>query len=116
MKDKLKGVLIAMAAIAALGGGGVAIAGATGGDDDATDKAISGSALDRASAVALAHTGGGRVTGTEVGDEEGYYEVEVTRADGSQTDVHLDRRFKVIGSAADGDGDGAGGDDGPNDD
>jgi hypothetical protein len=45
------------------------------------------------------------VTETEVGDEEGYYEVEVTRADGSQVDVHLDRSFGVIDSSADGAGD-----------
>ena len=120
MTDKLKRMLLAVAAVAALGLGGAAIAGATGGDDDggdddATEKPISGSALDRAKAVALAHTGGGRVTATEVGDEEGYYEVEVRRADGSQTDVHLDRSFHVLGSAADGD-DGAGDDDGPGDD
>ena len=114
MNGKLKRTLLAGAAVAALGLGGAAIAGATGGDDDATDKPISGSALDRAKAAALAHTGGGRVTETEVGDEEGYYEVEVTRADGSQTDVHLDRSFHVLGSAADGDG--AGEDDGPGDD
>ena len=118
MIDKRKRVLIAVVAVGALASGGVAIAGATGGgdggDDDATDKPISGSALDRAKAAALAHTGGGRVTATEVGDEEGYYEVEVRRADGSQTDVHLDRSFHVLGSAADGDG--AGGDDGPGDD
>ena len=115
MTDKLKRMLLAVAAVAALGLGGAAIAGATGGgDDDATEKPISGSALDRAKAAALAHTGGGRVTATEVGDEEGYYEVEVRRADGSQTDVHLDRSFHVLGSAADGDG--AGGDDGPGDD
>jgi uncharacterized membrane protein YkoI len=114
MKYKLKRVLIAVTALAALGAGGAAIAGATGGDDDATDKPIKGSALDRASAVALDHTGGGRVTATEVGDEEGYYEIEVRLPDGSQTDVHLDRQFKVIGSVADGDG--AGGEDGPNDD
>ena len=43
------------------------------------------------------------MTGTEVGDEEGAYEVEVTRADGSQVDVHLDEGFKVIDQAADGD-------------
>ena len=115
MNDKLKRMLLAVAAVAALGLGGAAIAGATGGgDDDATEKPISGSALDRAKAAALDHTGGGRVTATEVGDEEGYYEVEVTRADGSQTDVHLDRSFHVLGSAADGDG--AGDDDGPGDD
>jgi uncharacterized membrane protein YkoI len=105
MKDKLKGVLIAIAAVAVLAVGGTAIAGAAGGgDDDATDKAISGQALDRASAAALAETGGGKVTETEVGDEEGAYEVEVTRADGSQVDVHLGKDFKVLSSVGDHDG------------
>jgi len=105
MKDKFKGVLIAIAAVAVLAVGGTAIAGAAGGgDDDATDKAISGQALDRASSAALAETGGGKVTETEVGDEEGAYEVEVTRADGSQVDVHLDKDFKVLSSVADQDG------------
>ena len=115
MRDKLKGVLIAIAAVAVLAVGGTAIAGAAGGgDDDATDRAISGQALDRASAAALAETGGGEVTETEVGDEEGAYEVEVTRADGSQVDVHLNKDFKVLGSAADNDGSGE--KDGANDD
>jgi hypothetical protein len=41
------------------------------------------------------------VTGTEVGDEDSYYEVEVTREDGSQVDVQLDRDFVVVGSDAD---------------
>ena len=115
MTDKLKGTLIAAGVIAALAGGGAAIAGATGGgDDDGTDKPISGAALGKAKAAALEHTRGGRVTETEVGDEEGYYEVEVTRGDGSQVDVHLDRHFNVLGGQAD-DDDGSG-DDGPNDD
>ncbi len=110
MSHRRKSGLIAVAAAAALGGGGAAIAGAAGGDDDATDRAITGPALDRAGAAALDHTGGGRVTETEIGDEEGAYEVEVTRADGSQVDVHLDSGFKVLGSAADGEADGAGDD------
>ena len=115
MRDKLKGMLIAIAAVAVLAVGGTAIAGAAGGgDDDAADKAISGQALDRASAAALAETGGGKVTETEVGDEEGAYEVEVTRADGSQVDVHLNKGFKVLGSVADIDGSGE--KDGANDD
>jgi uncharacterized membrane protein YkoI len=99
MRDKLKGVLIAGAAVAALAIGGAAIAAAGGGDDDAgeTDRAVTGPALRSATQAALEHTGGGRVTGTEVGDEESYYEVEVTRHDGSQTDVQLDRDFKVVG-------------------
>jgi uncharacterized membrane protein YkoI len=114
MKDKLKGIAIAVAAIAALAVGGTAIAGAAGGgDDDGSDKAISGQALDRASAAALQATGGGKVTGTEVSDEESYYEVEVTRGDGSQVDVQLDRGFNVVDQSADHeDADGGSDDDG----
>jgi hypothetical protein len=46
--------------------------------------------------------GGGQVTETEVGDEESYYQVEVTRADGSQVDVQLDRGLQVVGQSGDG--------------
>jgi uncharacterized membrane protein YkoI len=101
MRDKLKGVLIALAAVAVLGVGGAAIAGATGGDDDGGEQAITGSALDRASQAALQATGGGKVTETEVGDEESYYEVEVTKDDGSQVDVQLDRGFNVVDQTGD---------------
>jgi uncharacterized membrane protein YkoI len=102
MRDKLKGAIIAVVAIAALGVGGAAIAGAAGGgDDNGTDKAITGQALDQASAAALKATGGGKVTGTEVNDEESYYEVEVTGADGSQVDVQLDRGFHLVSQKAD---------------
>jgi uncharacterized membrane protein YkoI len=87
--------LLAVAAIAA----GIAIG--AGGRDDETP--ITGTALTRASEAALAHTGGGRVTETEAGDEEGAYEVEVTLEDGSQVDVHLDAGFDVIGDQADDD-------------
>jgi hypothetical protein len=71
------------------------------------EEPITGEALERASAAALAYTGGGEVTDTEVGDEEGYYEVEVTLPGGRQVDVHLDASFKVI----DGEAEGASGDD-----
>jgi uncharacterized membrane protein YkoI len=91
--------VIAIATVGALAAGGTAIA-ATGGDDDATDRAITGSALEKAKAAALADTPG-RVTETEVGDEDSYYEVEVTRPDGSQVDVQLDRSFNVVSSSAD---------------
>ena len=109
MKDKLKGVLIATGVIAVLATGGAAIAGATGGGDSGehADKGekketpITGSALDRASQVALKEVGSGKVTQTEAGDEEGAYEVEVTKADGSQVDVHLDKSFAVIDAKAD---------------
>jgi hypothetical protein len=117
MKDKRKPAIVAAAAIAALAVGGAAIAGATGGgDDDEPQKPITGQALDSATAAALEHTGGGRVTGTEVGDEESAYEVEVTRADGGQLDVQLDEAFNVVGQAADDDNDQAGDSDGEDED
>ena len=85
-------------AVAAGVGTGIAVA-AVGGDDD--EAPITGAALDEATAAALAHTGGGRVTDTEVGDEESYYEVEVTLEDGSQVDVQLDEQFRVVGDEPD---------------
>ena len=66
------------------------------------EEPITGEALERASAAALEYTGGGEVTETEIGDEEGYYEVEVTLPGGRQVDVHLDASFKVISSEGDG--------------
>jgi uncharacterized membrane protein YkoI len=102
--DKLKGIIIGVAAVAVLAIGGTAIANNLGGDDDdGSDQAITGAALDKAKAAALAHTGGGKVTETEAGDEEGAYEVEVTMSDGSQVDVHLDKRFHVLGQHGDDD-------------
>jgi uncharacterized membrane protein YkoI len=65
---------------------------------EAPDTPITGRDLDRASQVALAFLGHGRVTETEVGDEESYYEVEVTLDDGRQVDVQLDESFKVVGA------------------
>jgi uncharacterized membrane protein YkoI len=94
-----KRTVIILTAAGALAAGGTAVA-AGGGDDDATDTPISGSALERAEAAALADTPG-RVTETEVGDEESFYEVEVTRPDGSQVDVQLDRDFNVVSSSTD---------------
>ena len=93
----LIGAGVAAAALAATIGGVVVATG--GGDDDETP--ITGDALDRATAAALDHLGSGRVTGTEVGDEDSYYEVEVTLEDGRQVDVQLDEHFVVVGSADD---------------
>ena len=98
MRINKKVAIVAGAAAILAGGAGVAAAG---GNTDATegpDVAITGDA-------ALAETGGGKVTGTEVGDEESYYEVEVTQADGSQVDVQLDKSFAVVSSKADHEGD-----------
>lgn len=101
MKKRTK-IIIAGASALALGAGTVGVAVGSG-DDDADERTIKGGALERASAAALDHIGGGNVTATEVGDEESYYEVEVTLDDGSQVDVQLDRGFDVVGDESDDD-------------
>ena len=91
--------IVALAAVVAAIAAGFAVAGSRGDNE----QPITGTALARASEAALAATGGGRVTETEVGDEDAYYEVEVTLDDGRQVDVHLDTSFAVVSSTADSD-------------
>lgn len=92
--------------ITSVAGAGLALAGvagvsaaANGGDDN--EQPIRGDALVTATEAALAHTGEGTVTETEVGDEDSMYEVEVTLGSGAQVDVQLDENFVVVGSEAD---------------
>lgn len=96
----IAGAGLVVAAAAAIG----ITAGAMAGGGDDSEGPITGDALRKASAAALAHTGGGSVTDTEVGDEESLYEVEVTLDDGTQVDVQLDQDFNVVGSENDGAG------------
>jgi hypothetical protein len=108
---KRRKFLIVGGSVLALAAGGAGVALATGGGEDESEAPIPSKALDQASAAAIAETGGGKVTETEVGDEESYYEVEVTRDDGSQVDVQLDREFNGVGSSSDGNEDDGSGDD-----
>lgn len=98
MNRRTKWIATGAVAAAALGiGSGIAVA--TDGDKD--QPPIPASDLERATAVALDRTGGGHVTGSEVGDEEGAYEVEVTLDNGSKVDVHLDSSFHIIDATPD---------------
>lgn len=71
-------------------------------EDEESDVPITGSALDRAKAAALEVVCGGdsscdaRVTDTELGDEESYYEVEI-QYNGREIDVQLDEDFNFVG-------------------
>ena len=65
-------------------------------EDEEQEIAITGSALEKASNAALAYIGEGRVTDSEVGDEEGYYEIEITLNNKREVDVHLDENFEVL--------------------
>ena len=110
MNSRLKKLILAGGAVAALGVGGTALAGGIGSDDgtgkgdDGEGTAITGSQLEKASKIAIDQVGGGRVTGSELQDEEGYYEIEVTKDDGSQVDVHLDSHYNVLNAKGDGSG------------
>jgi hypothetical protein len=97
MNVKRMGIMTAVGAAAVVIGTGIASAQ----PDDGEGTPITGDALIKASQAALAFTGGGTVTATEVGDEESLYEVEVTLADGSQVDVQLDENFIVVGDKTD---------------
>jgi hypothetical protein len=65
-------------------------------DFEEVDVPITGSALEQASQAALEVIGKGRVTDSEVGDEEGYYEIEITLDNGKEVDVHLDENFNYL--------------------
>ena len=93
-------VLAAVVAALLLVGASVAYATDAGGDSSGQGG---GANLEKAKSVALEHVNG-RITGTEGGDEEGYYEVEVTKDDGSQVDVHLDKNFSILSTPADHEG------------
>lgn len=103
------GVVIALA----VAGGGTGIVVATGGDDD---EPLTGTALEKATEAALAHTGGGTVIETEVGDDGAAYGVEVRLDNGRVVEVNLDESFNVIGDEPDDDGAGEEDGDGDSDD
>jgi hypothetical protein len=94
MNIKSVGIVTAVGAAAVAIGTGIAAAQ----PDDGEGTPITGDALTKASQAALAFTGGGTITATEAGDEESFYQVEVTKADGSVTDVNLNQDFMIVGS------------------
>lgn len=105
---KRRTILILVAAVVGVVGlAGAGIAVATGGG---RDEPISGPARDRVSTVALDEVGSGVVTDVERDEDTGLYEVEVTRADGTEVDVLIDERLRVV--ATEDDRDDGGHDDG----
>jgi uncharacterized membrane protein YkoI len=110
----LRTLVIAAAVVAmllALLGAGIAYA--NGGD---SEEQLTGPEAEKAKSAAIAAVGGGTVTEVERddGNGTGAFEVEVTREDGSQLEVHLDGDYNVVGQEADEDG--PNDNDGPNDD
>lgn len=64
---------------------------------DDSDKPLTGATLTQASAAAITAAGGGTVTDSELSDDSlSAYEVEVTTANGTVVDVHMDKSFAVV--------------------
>ena len=100
-RNRMIAILVALVAIGA--GAGIVVANGSGEDSD-TDAPLVGTDLDRATEAALAHTRGGTVIESEVGDDGAAYGIEIQLDDGSVVEVNLDSSFAVIGSEADEDG------------
>ena len=113
--SRVRKLVLAGTLVLALSGLTAGIALATGGDGGSEEPALSGSALEKASAAALAHTGGGTITDTETGDGGAAFGVEIRLDDGREVEVSLDENFKVVGEETDDDWPN-GDNDGPNDD
>ena len=105
-------IAAAVAIVVALGGAGIAYA--NGGAD--SEESLTGPDAHKAESAAITAVGGGTLTEVERddGNGTGAFEVEVTRDDGSQIEVHLDGHYNVVGQEPDEDG--ANDKDGPNDD
>jgi hypothetical protein len=89
----------AVATLVALGGAGIAYAYGAG-----SEEQLTGPDTEKAKSAAIAAVGGGTVTEVER-DDDGYgpgvFEVEVTREDGTQVEVHLDGDYNVVSQQAD---------------
>lgn len=96
MRTKIK-VLIAAGAAVVVAGAAATVSVATGGDD----SPLTGGELERATTVALEHTGGIRVVESEAGEGSATYEVGVLLENGSVVEVQLDENFEVTGSGTD---------------
>jgi hypothetical protein len=94
-----------VAMLVALSGAGIAYANGGG-----SEEQLTGPEAEKAKSAAIEAVGGGTVTEVERDDgDDGYgtsgaFEVEVTREDSRQLEVHLDGDYNVVGQEADEDG------------
>ncbi|RZU64546.1 hypothetical protein EV379_0846 [Microterricola gilva] len=102
MRKRMIGITAAVAGAVLITGGTVAALATTGGETDSpsdSSTAITGPALERATAAAVAAAGAGTVTESEAGGDEAAYEIELKLDSGGSVDVRLDNSFTVVGVA-----------------
>jgi uncharacterized membrane protein YkoI len=105
MPKRMKHAAVAAAALATIGLGAAAFVQASSGSGE-KEQTVTGPAATKAERAALRATKGGTVNAVERDDDGGgaRWEVEVTKPDGSTTDVELDADLKVVASEDDGEG------------
>ena len=101
--NRVRKIAVITGAVAALGAGGAAVAGAVGSD---SGENASGPGAARAEQAALAITGGKANSVERDGENGATWEVEVTKPDGQTVDVRLDQNYKLV--VIEGDSDSAG--------
>ncbi len=111
MNVRTLAIAAVVATLVVLGGAGIAYANGGG-----SEEQLTGPDAEKAKSAAIEAVGGGSVTEVERddGNGTGAFEVEVTRDDGAQVEVHLDGDLNVVGQEANDDG--PNDQDGPNDD
>ena len=94
--NRTKKLLAAIGAVAALGAGGAAIAGAVSGGGDERDQGATGPGAAQAREAALAITGGHANAVERDGENGATWEVEVRKPDGSTVDVRLGASYERV--------------------
>jgi uncharacterized membrane protein YkoI len=103
MKNRVRKLVVGVAALAtvALGGATVASAVSNGkGDAQGSDEtALTGDTATKVKEAALAETGGGTVERVET-DADGHaaYEAHVLKSDGTHVTVYVNEQFEVVGT------------------
>lgn len=99
MKKRALGVILGAAVLSTGIATGVAFAGGSGDDSGNQHEGtgVTGPEAERATAAALAETGGAKANAVERDSEDGAtWEVEVVNPDGSTSDVRLDAGYRVV--------------------
>lgn len=107
---------LATIALVAVGVSPTLVAAQSSNSDDEEELDRSREALEDAEDAAIDYVGDGRVTNLEINEDDGYYEVEVTRENDDVVTVFVDEDFDVIRTEGDDDDLGRADDDDENED
>ena len=103
MKNRVRKLVMGVAALATLALGGATVASAVSngnGDAQRSDEtALTGDTATKVKDAALAKTGGGTVERVET-DADGHaaYEAHVLKSDGTYVTVYVNKQFEVVGT------------------